>query len=239
MKKFILVETEVSKQTPFRHFSNLINLYNPNSIGVDPITPMEQQTVLFKHNRFNKDLFVDNKDGDLYLESFNYSKSLKIDLDLLTSICHSERSHHQWVGCGYVFSQTVDRGLDNIRFWYRDSDTLKIKDCFTDDEIQFALEQTITAARVIKETQGASIYGVADCAVYIMRQIMLDSGVTQTLGVLLPNGLENKLNCKELYISIPARLTKSGIHPQEDLVLDDDEWEKLALSAKIIGEVMS
>ena len=133
MKKFILVESEVSKQTPFRHFSNLINLYNPNSIGVDPITPMEQQTVLFKHNRFNKDLFVDNKDGDLYLESFNYSKSLKIDLDLLTSICHSERSHHQWVGCGYVFSQTVDRGLDNIRFWYRDSDTLKIKDCFTDE----------------------------------------------------------------------------------------------------------
>jgi len=113
---------------------------------------------------------------------------------------------------------------------------LRLKDWFTDDEIQFALEQTITAASVIKETQGASIYGVADCAVYIMRQIMLDTGTVQSLGVLLPNILADKLNCKELYLSIPARLTKSGIHPLEDLILDKDEWHKLALSAKVIGE---
>lgn len=135
MKKYILVETEVSKQTPFRHFSNLINLYNPNSIGVDPISPMDQQTVLFKHNRFNRELYIDNRDDDLYIESFKESKSIKLDLDRLTNICHSERSHHQWIGCGYVFSKNADRSLDNIRFWYRDSATLKLKDCFTDEVI--------------------------------------------------------------------------------------------------------
>lgn len=135
MKKYILVETEVSKQTPFRHFSNLINLYNPNSIGVDQVTPMKQQSLLFKQNRFNRDLYIDNKDGNLYIESFSQSRSLKIDLDLLTEICHHKKSHHQWIGCGYVFSQNTNQDLNNIRFWYRDSDSLSLRDCYTDELI--------------------------------------------------------------------------------------------------------
>jgi hypothetical protein len=135
MKKYILVETEVSKQTPFRHFSNLINLYNPNSIGVDPITPMDQQPLLFKHNRFNRDLYIDNLDGHLYIKSFRENTQLKIDLDTLTELCHSKKSHHQWIGCGYDFSNNLDRSLENLKFWYRDSDSLKVKDCFTNEDI--------------------------------------------------------------------------------------------------------
>lgn len=132
MKKFIIVETEVSKQTPFRHFSDLINYYNSYSLGVDTISDMDQKTLLFKHNRFNKDLYIDCKDDDLYINSFVEPNSLKIDMDLLTEICHSNKSHHHWVGCGYIFSQQTDTSIKNIRFWYRDKETLKLKDCFTD-----------------------------------------------------------------------------------------------------------
>ncbi len=110
-----------------------------------------------------------------------------------------------------------------------------LHDFFSDEEIQMCLKQTITAASEIKKTQGASIYGAADCAAYIMRQIMFDTGAIHPLGVLVPRDIVNKLSCDELYMSIPARLTKNGVHPIEKLDLEEEEWRDLASSAKVIN----
>ena len=131
MKKYILVETEVSKQTPFRHFSDLINLHNPNSIGVDPITDFDQRSFLMPHNRFRRDLILNTTDNDLYIECLKSSQHLKIDLDTITEIIHSGNAHENWVCCGYVFSKSTDTTLGNLRFWYRDKKTQKLIDCFS------------------------------------------------------------------------------------------------------------
>ncbi len=111
----------------------------------------------------------------------------------------------------------------------------RLLDYFTYEEIQICLQQTITAASEIKKTQGASIYGAADCAAYIMRQIMFDTGVVKPLGVLLPDEYIQKLDCSDMFMSLPARLTKNGVELGEVIELDENEWHQLSTSANVIS----
>lgn len=113
-------------------------------------------------------------------------------------------------------------------------DGLNLDDCFTKSEIESALQQTITAASVIKETQGASIYAIADCSVYIMRQIIFDKNAIIPLGGLIPEFLHEKLDCKDIYLSLPSVLNKEGMKIIEDFELNDEEWNKLKHSANEI-----
>lgn len=111
---------------------------------------------------------------------------------------------------------------------------LKLDQCFTQSEIELALQQTITAASVIKETQGASIYAIADCSVYIMRQMIFDTNVILPLGGLIPEFFHKKIDCKDIYLSLPSVLNKDGMKILEDFKLEDEEWNKLKISAKEI-----
>lgn len=114
------------------------------------------------------------------------------------------------------------------------ADGLCLNDCFSKSEIELALQQTITAASVIKETQGASIYAIADCSVYIMRQIIFDTYAILPLGGLIPEFLHDKLDCTNIYLSLPSVINKDGMKIIEDFELKDEEWNKLKISAKEI-----
>lgn len=113
-------------------------------------------------------------------------------------------------------------------------DGLNLDECFSKSEIELALQQTITAASVIKETQGASIYAIADCSVYIMRHIIFDTNVIVPLGGLIPESLHEKLDCKDIYLSLPSVLNKDGMKILEDFKLNNEELNKLQYSAKQI-----
>ncbi len=105
---------------------------------------------------------------------------------------------------------------------------------FSKEEIQSCLQRTIMSASEIKKTQGASIYGAADCAVYIMRQILNDTGVIHPVSVLLPDYLSEIMGCGELYMSVPSKIDANGAEAVNALVLDDSEWQLLIDSAKVI-----
>ena len=110
-----------------------------------------------------------------------------------------------------------------------------LKSNFGQQEIAECLERTIVTAATIKRTQGASIYGAADSAVYVMRQMEMNSESVKPLTVLVPSSIRERLGSEEeFYMSIPAKIDAAGVHPIEDLVLGDDEWNRLIHSAKAI-----
>jgi len=131
MRKYILVESEIANQTPFRHFSDLSNLNNIVSMGVAKIVDFEQIATLFKHNKLNRDFFLNSDNKDLYIESFRQKNKVKIDLEHLTDLIDSGKCKESWITCGYIISNNRDTSLENLKFWYRCKESLKLKDCFT------------------------------------------------------------------------------------------------------------
>lgn len=135
MKKFILVEVETNKQTPFRHFSDLINLKHSKSVGKNKIETMPQVLNLFKHSRFNAKFFLNNDGENLVIESFDGSYRSMLNLDFLTEFLENKKVVESWIGCGFVYNQDCSEFVKELTFWYRNVDDQLIYNCLTNELI--------------------------------------------------------------------------------------------------------
>ncbi len=106
------------------------------------------------------------------------------------------------------------------------------------DDIGRCLSNVKTAAHKIKMTQGSSIYGAVDCAVFIMESILEDSQDVLPLSNLLTQNLSELFKTKPLYMSVMSRITKEGCFPIENVKYYPQEIEAMQNCAKVIGQFL-
>lgn len=91
---------------------------------------------------------------------------------------------------------------------------------------------TKNAAKAIRQTQDATLWGVARSTYDIFEALTSGEETNLILGVSPNAWFQQQLNCgREVFLGLPARVGKGKAHPVDELILEDAEWEKLRASA--------
>jgi L-lactate dehydrogenase len=110
-----------------------------------------------------------------------------------------------------------------------------IKDCLTTILIDECFHQTKNAAQTIKKSQSATIFGVANCALFIMKNLNEVNDSIAPVSIQLPPLLRDKFNCKKLAMSVPCNLGENGAKPILDFEYSPNELELMVQSAHVLA----
>lgn len=108
----------------------------------------------------------------------------------------------------------------------------------TEVQLNKCIQRTISAAQRIKETQAATIYGVAACAVDIFRKMASNSEAVMPLSVVLSEQNQARFSCKKLAMSVMCTLVERGALQHEKMKLTSQELDLLANSAEVLSQVV-
>ncbi|MEM8909431.1 MAG: hypothetical protein AAGD05_16410 [Bacteroidota bacterium] len=97
-----------------------------------------------------------------------------------------------------------------------------------------AIAQTVKAAYSIRLTQGATKYGVSQCAVQMLLGLMDEQGIDLPASVLVNAANQQLLQCGPIYLSCPIRLSTGGVKQYSMNNLSAEEMKKMRHSASII-----
>ncbi len=111
-----------------------------------------------------------------------------------------------------------------------------LNNVLTDEIADQCMDQVLTAATEIKKTQGATYYGVVECGIRILSEILNPSGKILPLSILVPDTIQQLLECREIFFGLPARITSKGVVPVKDFQLNQEELIELKKSARILSD---
>lgn len=104
-----------------------------------------------------------------------------------------------------------------------------------DIEIETCFHQMKNAAQTIKETQGATYYAVAGCAVAILKETLAPSKSKLPLSIFLSSDQQQLFQCDPFFMSLPSQITAKGVFPQNDVEYNHGELIALRASAQVIS----
>ncbi len=113
---------------------------------------------------------------------------------------------------------------------------IPITEGLTISEQDLLFQKTLDAAKTIKATQTATIYGVADVAVSVMRELITPQNLIVPVSTLISPEYKQLLNCGDIFISIPVLLDHEGAHPIPMIKMTAEELTQLQNSAQVIEE---
>ncbi len=106
----------------------------------------------------------------------------------------------------------------------------KVTSSLNNSQVREALILTKGAAKTIKETQGATIYGVSLCAVELFRAFLKKEPTCIPISMQVPKWMSEQLKIEQIYLSLPAKINHEGAFVNQDYQLDDDEISGLKKS---------
>ncbi len=137
MKKFILIENQVTKLTPFKHFHDLINLQvnkdNVGGIGFDDIHSFDQRLSLFQHNEFKAPFYLELDGIKCWIKSWQGDRT-KVPFEEVIAKLHEKDTNRSWVACCWP-NANKDNRIDQIQYVYRKKSDMKLYDMFSDQLI--------------------------------------------------------------------------------------------------------
>ena len=100
------------------------------------------------------------------------------------------------------------------------------------------LDLTKAQAAYIKEHQGATFYGVANCALTLWKAYLDEEYSVLPFSVEVPESWRVRLGLSQsLYLSLPCRIGKRSLQVLE-AKLEAEEWAHLAASARVLERVL-
>lgn len=136
MKKFVLVENQLTKLTPFKHYHDLINLKinsnNQGGLSFDSISDFDQMIKLFRHNEYNAPYYLNITDTDCTIHSWDEKQTANIPIFELLEKCHDKNTNRHWIACCWTESNKSN-GLKDLVYVYRNEQDDTIRDVFSDN----------------------------------------------------------------------------------------------------------
>ncbi len=93
------------------------------------------------------------------------------------------------------------------------------------------VKQTKDAATTIRQTASATKWGVAACAVELMRAFLFLPSRTLVASVMIDDNYAGRLDSPSIYLGLPVRFTEEGCFPDPGFTISDSEWNSLRISA--------
>jgi len=101
--------------------------------------------------------------------------------------------------------------------------------------IASCLDKTKDSAHQIKKTQGATIYGVASCAIEILHALLKPTEKAYPLSVSVPKEYLDQWGFEPFYMSLPVTLDKSGVKNYEPLKATKEELKALRKAGELLS----
>tara|TARA_R110000737_G_scaffold157205_1_gene185743 strand:+ start:18299 stop:19222 length:924 start_codon:yes stop_codon:yes gene_type:complete len=111
---------------------------------------------------------------------------------------------------------------------------LQFEKFLDDSTIESCLNLTKNAAKEIKMTQQATMYGVSYCAINIFESLLTDKGENKPVSILLPEFLKKELGKQDIFLSLYSSINQNGVIPVEDYYPNTDEMTSLKKSVELI-----
>ena len=102
------------------------------------------------------------------------------------------------------------------------------------EKVQRAVDFTLHAANKIKETQGATKYGVSAYVTHVLDALLHKRNISLPLSVKANRENRKILGCEEVYLSLPVEIKDGKIHQRCVDELMEDEVKGLRESAEFI-----
>ena len=99
----------------------------------------------------------------------------------------------------------------------------EISSSLNERQIKEALVLTKGAAKTIKATQGATIYGVSLCAVELFNAFLKEESTFIPVSMQVPQWMCEQLSIEPIYLSLPAAISRRGAFVSEQYQLDGKE----------------
>lgn len=115
---------------------------------------------------------------------------------------------------------------------------LSLTDFWDDETLEKCLLLTKNAAKEIKTTQMATIYGVSYCAIQLFDLLLSDKPVCKPVSILIPENLKKEFGTTDLFLSLPANIDSTGVHFNEDYHPNDVELSYLKTSYEAMRECL-
>lgn len=142
MKKFVLIENQLTKLTPFKHFHDLINLkindHNESGLGFDNITDFNQSIKLFRHNEYRAPFYLDVDNTKCQIKSWDNNENVNIPIFELLEKIHDPKTNRSWVACCWT-DPNNNSSLKDLVYVYRNFDDNTLRDVFSDNVINNGL----------------------------------------------------------------------------------------------------
>lgn len=100
------------------------------------------------------------------------------------------------------------------------------------DQISALLEQTKGAAKEIKQTEDATIYGVSFCAIKILEALLEKKKTKMPVSTQLPAWLCKTLNTERIFLSLYSEINQDGATFYNDYNPNKEELQQLENSYK-------
>lgn len=106
-------------------------------------------------------------------------------------------------------------------------DNKAVEQILSDRERTEAIDQVKRRAEQIKETQDATIYGVAHCALTIFNALVADNTIHLPVSTFIPETLASRCWNKHVSVSLMAEIRMKGIKALDNYVPNEDEMKLL------------
>jgi malate/lactate dehydrogenase len=94
-------------------------------------------------------------------------------------------------------------------------------------QLTATLERTKGAAKEIKETEQATIYGVSFCAIKIFESLLEEETIKIPVSTEMPEWLCTALEAKQIFLSLYSKVNKQGAKVDEDYCPNKEELAQL------------
>lgn len=95
------------------------------------------------------------------------------------------------------------------------------------EQVTLLLEKTKGAAKEIKQTEEATIYGVSLCAIRIFESLLEDKETKIPVSKEMSNWLYKILNTEKIFLSLYAKINQDGVKVFEDYHPNNEELQLL------------
>ncbi len=109
-----------------------------------------------------------------------------------------------------------------------------IRRVLSHEEIEACVDDTISTPAVIRQTQTASVFLAASASIFLVKSLLNPKDEVFPLSVLLNEENKKLLKVKNIFLSVPVKVSKHGINQLLDFDIEKDELKDLRVSAKVI-----
>jgi len=105
-----------------------------------------------------------------------------------------------------------------------------VNQTFSKSQVHKFVVETKNAAKQIKKTQEATIFGVSYCAIQIFKSFINSEESLLPLSIKMPAQLCDLMQKKSIYLSLPTIINSKGAYFKSDYVPDNHDLEGLNIS---------
>lgn len=95
------------------------------------------------------------------------------------------------------------------------------------EQVALLLEKTKGAAKEIKQTEEATIYGISLCAIRIFESLLEEKETKVPVSTEMPDWLCKVLNTEKIFLSLYAKINQDGVKVCEDYQPNNEELQLL------------